>query len=83
MRKIDGFDEACIGYAEVGPSKYRFVYDRQKMISVLCERDGMDSGDADEYISFNIDCAWVEDKPLILCPCTSDSLDEEADLLES
>jgi len=35
------------------------VYDRERVIQVLTERDGMTREEAEEYISFNIDDAYM------------------------
>jgi hypothetical protein len=35
------------------------VYDRERIIKVLVDRDGMTREDAEEYISFNIEGAYV------------------------
>jgi len=47
----DGFDDALIGY-EVTTEKA--VYDENKMISVLVERDGMTTEEAIDYLSYNV-----------------------------
>lgn len=64
---LDGFDDAIIGVGSrinLGPV---FVYDREKIIEILMARDGMEYEEADEYVSFNIEGAWVgEGTPVIL-----------------
>lgn len=35
------------------------VYDRERIIKVLMDRDGMDREGAEEYVSFNIEGAYV------------------------
>lgn len=55
----DGFDDSIIGVGErigLGPV---VVYDVNKMINTLIERDGMTYEDAYEYFSFNISGAWM------------------------
>jgi hypothetical protein len=60
----DGLDEAFIGITEDEPP--RAVYDSQKVISILI-RDGMTYDEAQEFFSFNIECAYVgPGTPLIL-----------------
>jgi hypothetical protein len=56
----DGFDDCIIGIAQQFNNVF-VVYDRQKVIRVLMERDGMTDEDADEFFEFNIVGAWVGD----------------------
>ena len=54
----DGFDEAFIG---VG---YQFnktiaVYDKQRCLQVLVDRDGMTHDEASEYFEFNVNGSYV------------------------
>jgi|TARA_R100000664_G_C2755906_1_gene143691 hypothetical protein len=51
----DGFNDAVIGYHRDG----KVVYDEDKMIKILMERDGMTIEDAIEYLNFNVFCAYV------------------------
>lgn len=53
----DGFNDAIIGTDTNG----RIVYDIQKMIEVLIDRDGMEYEEAVEYLDFNVLCAFVGD----------------------
>jgi hypothetical protein len=53
----DGFDRCIIGV----DSKGRAVYDQEKMIEVLIDRDGMTPEDAHEFFDFNIACADMGD----------------------
>jgi hypothetical protein len=55
----DGFDEAIIG---IDPQSLRLIYDRDMMISILCEKDGMEEVDAIEFLSFNTWGAYVGEK---------------------
>ena len=62
MLKADGLDEAIIGQAYVWRDNGQFnvfVYDAEKIRSILMERDGMDSEEAREFIEFNIEGAYV------------------------
>lgn len=62
-----GFDDALIGWAERCGSGRVAVYDGEKMVAVLVERDGMDDDEAREYLSYNVLGAWVgEDTPWIV-----------------
>ena len=53
----DGFDDALIGVTFEGI--HRVVYDKSKMIDVLCKRDSMTPVEADEYLDFNVWNAWA------------------------
>jgi hypothetical protein len=59
MLFADGFDEALIGYVErfgMGPVA---LYDREKCIDILVERDGMSREEAEEFFQFNTIGAWI------------------------
>ena len=51
----DDLDDAIIGYHSDG----KVVYDQDKIIDILMERDGMTSEDAIEHFHFNIGGAHV------------------------
>jgi len=57
--KADGFDDAVVG---VEFSTMRLVYDKNKMIHILIENDGMDYEDAVEYLEFNTWSAYIGEK---------------------
>lgn len=60
----DGFDEALIGYAQRCGQPALAVYDRNKCIDVLVNRDGMSYEEAEEFFVG----AWVGERtPLFLC----------------
>ena len=54
----DGFDSAIIGY---DASSYCVVYDYDKCLKVLMERDDMSYPDAHEYMEFNVVSSYVGD----------------------
>jgi len=62
----DGFEDALIGFG------YQFtypiaVYNREKCIEILMDRDGMDDEEAIEYFDFNVSGAWAgESTPVFL-----------------
>lgn len=56
---LNGFDEAMLGIARRCSSETVLVYDRNKIIDILSE--DMSAEEADEYISFNIEGAWMGD----------------------
>ena len=51
----DGHDHAIMGYATDG----RVIYSANQIIGGLMNRDGMTEEEADEFFSFNIECAYV------------------------
>ena len=57
--KVDGFDEAIMGTAGRCGMVNVLVYDENKIISILQERDGMDEDEAIEYYEFNIKGAYM------------------------
>ena len=54
----DGFDSAIIGY---DASSYSVVYDYDKCLKVLMERDDMTFPAAHEYMEFNVVGSYVGD----------------------
>jgi len=60
-----GLEDALIGYTLNHHDPIRAVYDYNKCLRVLMERDGMDAEGADEFLSFNTLGAFVgTDGPL-------------------
>jgi len=70
MKKWDGFDSAIIGTASIWNGNERvdvLVYDVEKMVETLIDRDGMSGEDAIEYIDFNIENAYIgKDTPVMV-----------------
>ncbi len=63
----DGFDDAIIGYTVSTHHPHVVVYDVDKCVEILVERDGMTHEEADEYLSFNTLCCYVgENTPLFV-----------------
>ena len=61
----DGFDDAIIGYSVSTIRPHIVIYDVDKCIQILMDRDGMTRDEAEEYLSFNTLCAWVgENTPM-------------------
>jgi len=54
----DGFDRALIGY---NATSFCAVYDYDKCMTVLIERDGMSYEEAHEHMEFNVVSAYVGD----------------------
>ena len=45
------------------------IYDRNKCIDILVNRDGMSEEEAEEYFQYNVEGAWVgENTPMFLQP---------------
>ena len=57
----DGFEDAFIGIGKQFVTLYA-VYDRQKCIDILMQRDGMDHEEAEEYFEYNVQGAWMGNK---------------------
>jgi hypothetical protein len=64
---MDGFEEAFIGFSKRCGQPTLATYSYEKMLQVLIERDEMDVEEADEYIMYNCEGAWMgELTPIIL-----------------
>lgn len=55
---LDGYDDAVVGVAIRCGSEPVVVYDRERIISI-CMTDGMTREEAEEWVSFNIEGAFV------------------------
>ena len=55
----DGFEAALVGIAEGCGRSPAVVYDREKCIAILMDRDGMDRDEANEFFDFNVAGAYV------------------------
>jgi hypothetical protein len=70
---LRGYESACVGVwvkedcqGELLPVA---VYDIDKLIEILMQRDGMTREDANEYIDFNIAAAYVGERtPIFIEP---------------
>lgn len=58
----DGFEDALIGYAERFSSGPIAMYDKDKCLGILMQRDGLSWDEASEFFEFNVQGAWVGDK---------------------
>jgi hypothetical protein len=52
--KLDGLDDALLGFSWVGPEELVAVYSYERCIEIFMTRDGMTYGDAIEYMDFNV-----------------------------
>jgi hypothetical protein len=61
-----GFEEALIGYGNQF-NNHVAIYNRDKCIDILMQRDGMDIEEAEEYFEYNVQGAYVgEETPVFL-----------------
>ena len=83
MLKIDGFDSALIGIATVwqktdnGAERLdTLIYNGDALVGILISDSGMGYEEALEYISYNIEGAYVgKTTPIIVWPCTMQKVD--------
>jgi len=77
MIRAVGLDDAIIGVGQRCGDVNVIVYDSQKIVDILVERDGMDREEAWEYFEFNILGAYVgESTPMYLLPLTLEEIEE-------
>ncbi len=55
----DGFDDAILGVVERCGQEPFVIYDTNKCIEILIERDGLSEEEAWEHFNFNVSGAWV------------------------
>ena len=51
---LDGLEDAIVGIVEEFGNGRRILYSKPKIIQILCERDLMTQGEAEEFYDFNI-----------------------------
>jgi hypothetical protein len=51
---LDGLEGAIIGIVEEFGNSRRILYSKSKILSILCERDLMTMGEAEEFYDYNI-----------------------------
>jgi len=51
---LDGLEESIIGIVEEFGNSRRVLYSKSKILSILCERDLMTIGEAEEFYNYNI-----------------------------
>jgi len=65
----DGFEDAYMGIARQFTKNPLALYDRNKCIDILVNRDGMSDEEAEEYFQYNVEGSWVgENTPMFLLP---------------
>ena len=57
----ESFDNAIVGVA-VGNDSGRVVYDAEKMVDILVQKENMSQEEAWEYLEFNTFCAYVGER---------------------
>jgi len=70
--KLDGYDEAILGFANVwqnGERVITLVYSAESICTILMDRDGMTEEEAREFIDFNIEGLYAgTDTPVLVWP---------------
>ena len=82
MLLADGYDSAIIGYA-INPvsQKNVVVYDVERILKILFERDGMSIEQAEEFFNFNIVGSFVgEQTPIYVYKSDRQEIDEIAEM---
>ena len=52
---LDGLDDAILGVVEeFGALGCRILYSKHKILTILCERDGMTWSESEEFYDYNI-----------------------------
>ena len=78
MLKADGFDDAVIGIGERCGQEDIIVYDAQKCIKILVERDGIEFEEAREFFEFNTLGSWVgETTPIFVWKMSMEEIEDE------
>ena len=76
MLQFDGYDEALVGAAEVWvPNRggavlvEKAIYSGEKIVEILMARNGMSDEDAREFVTFNIEGAYMgSETPIVYWP---------------
>ena len=84
MLKIDGFDSALIGVSTVwqrtGDTSERIdtlIYNGDTIVTILMHESGLSEEEAMEYISYNIEGAYVgKNTPIIVWPCNMETVND-------
>ena len=80
----DGLDDAFIGFFQRINEPKIAVYDYEKCINILVDRDEMTADEADEYLQFNTVGVWVgECTPAFMYPMDLKEFRERIELEET
>ena len=64
---LDGFNDAIVGIVEEFGNGRRILYSKYKILTILCERDLMTMGEAEEFFDYNIIGLYAgEQNPIFL-----------------
>lgn len=64
---LDGLEAAIVGITDEFGVGRRVLYSKDKILNILQERDGMTSGEAEEYFDYNIIGGYFgEQNPIFL-----------------
>lgn len=68
MIAADGFDNAVVGHTVAQPGRPALIiYDYERCVCILMQRDGMEYGEAVEFMDFNVVGSWVgEETPIFI-----------------
>lgn len=61
LTTADGLDDAIIGFGNRCGQPTLVVYDVEKVLTILMDRDDMTYSEAQEFFDFNIGGAWMGD----------------------
>tara|TARA_R110000824_G_scaffold127033_1_gene286947 strand:- start:406 stop:645 length:240 start_codon:yes stop_codon:yes gene_type:complete len=76
MLRADGLDSAIIGVGSRCGQKDLLIYDIDKVIWILMQRDGMTDEEAVEFFEFNIQGSWQgEETPIWMRPYDIDEIE--------
>jgi len=62
MLLADGFEKALLGVGERAGQPTIAVYDFDRCVAVLCERDNMSMDEAVDFMYYNVVGAWMGDE---------------------
>jgi hypothetical protein len=51
---LDGLEDAILGVVEEFGNSPRVLYSKHKILTILCERDGMTWSESEEFYDYNI-----------------------------
>ncbi len=70
MLKVDEFEKALVGSCyDLAVGEFRLVYNLEKCVDILVDRDGCSRSDAKDYIHYNTTGSFIaSDQPLFVEP---------------
>lgn len=77
---LTGLEDAIVGIAEEFGNGRRVIYSKNKILSILQERDGMTWSESEEYFDFNILGLYAgEQNPIFLDMSITPKQNDEGD----